>query len=41
LIGVTYQQEHKYENGINRITASRLYRLEVSPQPFLIRSRGN
>ena len=24
LIGVTYQQEHKYEKGINRITAGRL-----------------
>jgi transcriptional regulator with XRE-family HTH domain len=27
LIGVTYQQEHKYEKGINRITAGRLYRI--------------
>lgn len=25
LIGVTYQQLHKYENGINRISAARLY----------------
>lgn len=25
LIGVTYQQAHKYERGINRITAGRLY----------------
>jgi transcriptional regulator with XRE-family HTH domain len=25
LIGVTYQQAHKYENGINRISAGRLY----------------
>lgn len=25
LIGVTYQQAHKYERGINRISASRLY----------------
>ena len=25
LIGVTYQQAHKYETGINRITAGRLY----------------
>ena len=24
LIGVTYQQAHKYENGINRISAGRL-----------------
>ena len=27
LIGVTYQQEHKYEKGINRVAAGRLYRL--------------
>ena len=25
LIGVTYQQPHKYERGINRISAGRLY----------------
>jgi transcriptional regulator with XRE-family HTH domain len=25
LIGVTYQQAHKYEKGINRVTAGRLY----------------
>jgi transcriptional regulator with XRE-family HTH domain len=25
LIGVTYQQEHKYEKGINRVAAGRLY----------------
>ena len=25
LIGVTYQQAHKYENGTNRIAAGRLY----------------
>jgi len=25
LIGVTYQQAHKYERGINRISAGRLY----------------
>ncbi len=25
LIGVTYQQAHKYERGMNRITAGRLY----------------
>jgi transcriptional regulator with XRE-family HTH domain len=25
LIGVTYQQEHKYERGINRISAGRLH----------------
>ena len=27
LIGVTYQQMHKYENGINRVSAGRLYPL--------------
>ncbi len=25
MIGVTYQQAHKYERGINRISAGRLY----------------
>ena len=25
LIGVTYQQAHKYENGMNRVAAGRLY----------------
>jgi transcriptional regulator with XRE-family HTH domain len=25
LIGVTYQQAHKYEKGINRVSAGRLY----------------
>jgi transcriptional regulator with XRE-family HTH domain len=25
LIGVTYQQAHKYERGINRVAAGRLY----------------
>lgn len=25
MIGVTYQQAHKYEHGINRISAGRLY----------------
>ncbi len=25
LIGVTYQQAHKYERGINRVSAGRLY----------------
>ena len=27
LIGVTYQQTHKYERGINRISAGRLYEI--------------
>jgi transcriptional regulator with XRE-family HTH domain len=27
LIGVTYQQAHKYETGINRISAGRLYQI--------------
>lgn len=25
MIGVTYQQEHKYERGINRVSAGQLY----------------
>ena len=25
MIGVTYQQAHKYERGLNRISAGRLY----------------
>lgn len=31
-IGVTYQQAHKYERGINRISASRLYDMAVALQ---------
>ena len=27
LIGVTYQQAHKYERGINRVSAGRLYKV--------------
>jgi len=27
LVGVTYQQAHKYEKGINRISSGRLYRI--------------
>ena len=27
MIGVTYQQAHKYEKGINRISAGRLYEI--------------
>ena len=27
LIGVTYQQAHKYETGVNRISAGRLYQV--------------
>jgi transcriptional regulator with XRE-family HTH domain len=30
LIGVTYQQEHKYEKGINRVSAGRLYRIALA-----------
>jgi len=30
LIGVTYQQAHKYEKGINRVAAGRLYRIARS-----------
>ena len=28
LIGVTYQQAHKYETGVNRIAAGRLYMID-------------
>ena len=31
LIGVTYQQAHKYESGMNRISASRLFAGSRSP----------
>ena len=38
LIGTSYQQAHKYETGINRISAGRLYQiaqaLEVEPGYF-------
>ena len=27
MIGVTYQQAHKYEHGLNRISAGRLYEI--------------
>lgn len=27
LIGVTYQQAHKYESGINRVSAGRLFEI--------------
>lgn len=27
LVGITYQQAHKYERGINRVSAGRLYEL--------------
>lgn len=27
LIGVTYQQAHKYERGMNRVSAGRLYQI--------------
>lgn len=26
-IGVTYQQQHKYEHGVNRVSASKLYEI--------------
>jgi transcriptional regulator with XRE-family HTH domain len=29
MIGVTYQQAHKYERGLNRISAGRLYEIAV------------
>jgi transcriptional regulator with XRE-family HTH domain len=31
LIGVTYQQVHKYEHGINSVTAGRLYDDALAP----------
>jgi len=30
LIGITYQQLHKYENGTNRVSAGRLYAIAVA-----------
>jgi transcriptional regulator with XRE-family HTH domain len=27
LVGITYQQAHKYERGINRVSAGRLYHI--------------
>lgn len=30
MIGVTYQQAHKYERGINRISAGRLYEIALA-----------
>src|ERR1700675_4929090 len=36
LIGVTYQQAHKYERGINRVSAGRLYEIaRVLSVPFI------
>ena len=29
MIGVTYQQAHKYERGLNRISAGRLYEIAL------------
>jgi transcriptional regulator with XRE-family HTH domain len=29
-LGVTYQQEHKYERGVNRISAGRLYQIATA-----------
>jgi transcriptional regulator with XRE-family HTH domain len=38
MIGITYQQTHKYERGVNRISAGRLYQiaraLDVEPGYF-------
>ena len=43
LIGVTYQQAHKYERGINRVSAGRLFEvaqvLERSGQLLFRRAR--
>ena len=40
LIGVTYQQAHKYERGINRLTAGRLYRSLRRSASMLVLFRG-
>src|ERR1700680_823735 len=32
LIGVTYQQAHKYERGINRVSAGRLFQIPRAPR---------
>src|SRR5437879_9688309 len=43
MIGVTYQQAHKYERGINRVSAGRLFeiaRVERADHLFLRRYRG-
>ena len=38
LLGITYQQAHKYEAGLNRVTVGRLYQiaqaLDVEPSYF-------
>jgi DNA-binding XRE family transcriptional regulator len=33
LVGVTYQQAHKYEHGINRVAAGRLYKMTAPAGP--------
>jgi DNA-binding XRE family transcriptional regulator len=35
LVGVTYQQAHKYEHGINRVAAGRLYKMTAPAGPVL------
>jgi transcriptional regulator with XRE-family HTH domain len=44
LIGVSYQQQHKYERGTDRITAGRLYAigraLEVDVADFFVGLKG-
>jgi transcriptional regulator with XRE-family HTH domain len=44
MIGVTYQQTHKYERGINRISAGRLYEIAQVlrvPLSFFFEGLGN
>jgi transcriptional regulator with XRE-family HTH domain len=44
LMGVTYQQAHKYERGINRVSAGRLYEIarELSaPIEYFYEGFGN
>ena len=43
MIGVTYQQAHKYERGINRVSAGRLYeiaRVLNAPIPYFYEGLG-
>ncbi len=44
LIGVTYQQAHKYEHGINRVSAGRLYDISQAlgvPVDFFFEGLGS
>jgi transcriptional regulator with XRE-family HTH domain len=41
MIGVTYQQAHKYERGINRVSAGRLYRVLNAPITYFYEGLGS